>query len=138
MHNRPERSPCRATRRAVVHNPAAREIVGDADTDLPAPSRSFAPQPSRLSKSTPVGAGSTGATSERTLPREGPCIRARPPRFGSVRRNSRPPMQPWTELTHFAGFDWADDHHDIVLLDRQGAIVDQWTFDHTIQGWTTC
>lgn len=47
-------------------------------------------------------------------------------------------MKPWTELTHFAGFDWADDHHDIVLLDRQGTIVAQWTFDHTIEGWTTC
>lgn len=44
----------------------------------------------------------------------------------------------WSESTHFAGFDWADDHHDIVILDRQGAIVDQWTFDHTVEGWTQC
>ena len=44
----------------------------------------------------------------------------------------------WTEFTHFAGFDWADDHHDVVVLDRQGAIIDQWTFDHTVEGWTEC
>jgi transposase len=47
-------------------------------------------------------------------------------------------MKPWTELTHFAGFDWADDHHDIVILDRQGTIVEQWTFEHTLEGWTEC
>lgn len=47
-------------------------------------------------------------------------------------------MKPWTELTHFAGFDWADDHHDIVILDRQGKIVEQWTFEHTLEGWTEC
>lgn len=44
----------------------------------------------------------------------------------------------WTELTHFAGFDWADDHHDVVVLDRQGQVVAQWTFDHTLDGWTEC
>ena len=44
----------------------------------------------------------------------------------------------WSEFTHFAGFDWADDHHDVVLIDRQGSIIDQWTFDHTVEGWTEC
>jgi transposase len=47
-------------------------------------------------------------------------------------------MTTWTDLTHFAGFDWADDHHDVVVLDRQGAIVDQWTFEHSLEGWTLC
>ena len=44
----------------------------------------------------------------------------------------------WPEFTYFAGFDWADDHHDVVVLDRQGAIIDQWTFEHTVDGWTEC
>lgn len=47
-------------------------------------------------------------------------------------------MNTWSDLTHFAGFDWADDHHDIVVLDRQGTIVDQWTFEHSLEGWTSC
>jgi len=29
------------------------------------------------------------------------------------------------ELTHFAGFDWAKDHHDIVIVDAQGRIVSE-------------
>lgn len=44
----------------------------------------------------------------------------------------------WSEFTHFAGFDWADDHHDVVVVDRQGTIIHQWTFDHTVEGWTEC
>lgn len=47
-------------------------------------------------------------------------------------------MNAWTELTHYAGFDWADDHHDVVVLDRQGTIVERWTFDHSLEGWTEC
>lgn len=47
-------------------------------------------------------------------------------------------MNAWPELTHFAGFDWADDHHDVVVLDRSGATLDQWTFDHSLEGWTQC
>ena len=47
-------------------------------------------------------------------------------------------MNTWSELTHFAGFDWATDHHDVVVIDRDGAILDQWTFDHSLEGWTQC
>src|SRR5436190_1310374 len=39
------------------------------------------------------------------------------------------------QLTHFAGFDWAKDHHDAVILDRQGATVESMTFAHTAEGW---
>lgn len=44
-------------------------------------------------------------------------------------------MRPFAELTHFAGFDWAHDHHDIVVVDRQGAIVFHLRFDDTGEGW---
>jgi hypothetical protein len=23
-------------------------------------------------------------------------------------------MQPWSKITHYAGFDWAHDHHEVV------------------------
>ena len=24
-------------------------------------------------------------------------------------------MQPWSKITHYAGFDWAHDHHEVVI-----------------------
>jgi transposase len=47
-------------------------------------------------------------------------------------------MKPWSELTHFAGLDWAGDHHDITIVDRTGAIVAQFRFEHSAQGWNSC
>jgi transposase len=44
-------------------------------------------------------------------------------------------MRPFSELTHLAGFDWAIDHHDIVVVDRQGNIVLQLRFDDNGDGW---
>src|SRR5439155_16437223 len=29
----------------------------------------------------------------------------------------------WETITHYAGFDWAKDHHDVVIVDQQGKIV---------------
>lgn len=44
-------------------------------------------------------------------------------------------MKSFTELKHFAGFDWAKDHHDVVLVDRQGQIQKEFTFPHNAAGW---
>ena len=44
-------------------------------------------------------------------------------------------MHTFEQLTHFAGFDWAKDHHDAVILDRNGATSNRFTFAHTAQGW---
>lgn len=44
-------------------------------------------------------------------------------------------MKTWTELTHFAGFDWASDHHDVLVVDKSGAIVANKSFEHTAAGW---
>lgn len=41
----------------------------------------------------------------------------------------------WSERTAFAGFDWAYDHHDIVVEDRHGKIVDDFRFEETAEGW---
>lgn len=39
---------------------------------------------------------------------------------------------PWT---HFAGLDWAKDHHVIVVVDLQGTIVLQCQIPDTAEGW---
>jgi len=44
-------------------------------------------------------------------------------------------MKPWNELTHFAALDWADDHHDLVVVDAKGQIALELTFPHTAEGW---
>jgi transposase len=43
----------------------------------------------------------------------------------------------WTSFTHFAGLDWAKDHHDVAVVDRAGVIVLQFRFDHTAEGWAS-
>jgi hypothetical protein len=44
-------------------------------------------------------------------------------------------MHSFETLTHFAGFDWAKEHHDAVILDRQGNTVAALTFAHSAEGW---
>ena len=44
-------------------------------------------------------------------------------------------MKPHHELTHFAGFDWAKDHHDIVVVDLQGTIIAEFRIEHSLAGW---
>jgi transposase len=44
-------------------------------------------------------------------------------------------MKPWTEITHYAGFDWAKDHHGVVIVDPQGRIVADFQFQHSLEGW---
>ena len=39
------------------------------------------------------------------------------------------------DFTHYAGFDWAKDHHALVVVDRQGRIVADFEFEHTLEGW---
>jgi transposase len=36
----------------------------------------------------------------------------------------------------FAGFDWASDHHDVVVLDRAGKILLELTFEDDASGWS--
>ncbi len=43
--------------------------------------------------------------------------------------------KPWETITHYAGFDWAKDHHDVVVLDAQGKIVKDLTFEYSAEGW---
>lgn len=41
----------------------------------------------------------------------------------------------WNQYTHYAALDWASDHHDVVVVDRTGAICAEFEFAHTAAGW---
>lgn len=47
-------------------------------------------------------------------------------------------MNTWNDITHFAGFDWAKDHHDVLVVDATGKITAEFRFEHTAAGWTLC
>ena len=40
----------------------------------------------------------------------------------------------WSRRTAFAGFDWASDHHDVVV-DQHGKVVEEFRFDDSADGW---
>lgn len=44
-------------------------------------------------------------------------------------------MKSWSQITHYAGFDWAKDHHQVVILDASGHIAADFQFEHTASGW---
>jgi len=44
-------------------------------------------------------------------------------------------MKAWKDITHYAGFDWARDHHAVVIVDAQGQIVADFEFEHSREGW---
>ena len=44
-------------------------------------------------------------------------------------------MKQWQDITHYAGFDWARDHHVVVIVDSQGQIVADFEFAHSLEGW---
>jgi transposase len=44
-------------------------------------------------------------------------------------------MKEWKDITHYAGFDWARDHHAVVIVDSQGQIVADLEFQHSMEGW---
>jgi transposase len=41
----------------------------------------------------------------------------------------------WDQWTHFGGFDWAKDHHDVVVVDRNGQIVLELRIADDAEGW---
>ena len=47
-----------------------------------------------------------------------------------MHNRKRTRMKPWKDLTHYAGFDWAKDHHAVVIVDREGRIVADFEFEH--------
>ena len=52
-----------------------------------------------------------------------------------MRKNKKLHMKTWSELTHYAGLDWAKDHHVVVIVDSQGRMVADFEFEHSLEGW---
>ena len=44
-------------------------------------------------------------------------------------------MRSWNEIAYYAGFDWAKDHHDVIIVDRSGQIVVDLQIEHNASGW---
>jgi hypothetical protein len=44
-------------------------------------------------------------------------------------------MTPHSELTVYAGLDWASDHHDLIIVERRGQRLEHLRFDHTLSAW---
>jgi transposase len=44
-------------------------------------------------------------------------------------------IRAFTELTHFAGFDWASEKHDVAVVDRQGQVLLKLSVPDTAEGW---
>jgi transposase len=41
----------------------------------------------------------------------------------------------WNERQYFGALDWASNHHDVIVVDRNGAVVWQTRIEHTAAGW---
>jgi hypothetical protein len=41
----------------------------------------------------------------------------------------------FAELTHYAGFDWGKDQHQIAVVDRAGQVLLDLSFENTATGW---
>ena len=81
--------------------------------------------------------GGSSPRSDRTKAREAHRISSTGGRTGCARAasNPQPAMTTHSNLTHFAGFDWAKCHHDIVVVDVSGNIAAEFRIEHTLQGW---
>lgn len=44
-------------------------------------------------------------------------------------------MPAWQDYPHFAGLDWASDHHDIIIVNRSGGVEQSLRFGHDADGW---
>lgn len=65
---------------------------------------------------------------------EAPCIRSTHD-GATVQQPKGKQMKSWQEITHYAGFDWAKDHHEVVIVNKEGQILADFVFDHTLEGW---
>src|SRR5262249_12398899 len=63
------------------------------------------------------------------------CSGVKAKRDAKTSTKTRNNMKDWKEITHYAGLDWASDHHDLAVVDGQGNIVLQERFTHSAEGW---
>ena len=76
-----------------------------------------------------------GPSAERTSSQEDSCIRLRPSRVPVRARALTLVNTNWNQQNSFGALDWAQDHHDIIVVDRLGTIVADFAFPHTAEGW---
>jgi hypothetical protein len=80
------------------------------------------------------------------MPHEGSRISAVQPRqVKAVRRQQRDKaatsnlkttkMPTWEDYLHYAGLDWASDHHDLIVVNRAGRVEASLRFSHDQAGW---
>jgi transposase len=99
-------------------------------------SRSFVFRLKKASQSLPDHPAAPVSKSERMKAQEAPCIRtthdsATMPNKKGIK------MKPWKDITHYAGLDWARDHHAVVIVDQTGKIVSEFEYLHSLEGWKT-
>lgn len=101
----------------------------------PGGSRSYGPQLTKLSRSEPARLPAPALKSERTIALEAPGIRLTDGSAAVCGKKKGIPMTEFKELKHFAGFDWAKDHHCVVVVDGLGEVVSEFEFKHSAEGW---
>src|SRR5689334_1809763 len=107
------------------------------------PARSNRPRSTRAFRRSPAEPEASVLKSERTTSREDPVsgrlrteaqAAAAPPASRTPHRKV-PMPPPQAPITHFVGFDWAKQHHHVVILNPAGQIVAEFGFAHTEAGW---
>jgi len=142
IHRRAERA-SQAERSEAVNNFAAMNFEShlrlahdDAGRQARGRTRLRNPDPTRIEPRTPVGPGAFIKKSERTTPQEGHRIRTTQDKSHGPRASkTMSELNHWETISHYAGFDWAKDHHDVVIVSPQGQIVKSLTFEHSAEGW---
>ncbi len=128
----------------VVSTRVAGNLTRVEFADAATPTRSLVPAFTRSIGRSPVGSTGPAQKSERTSPGEGSRIRSTGSRRKGSSRGKRRvranamdkgTADSWSQRTAFVGFDWASDHHDVLLVDQHGKIVEDFRFDDSAEGW---
>ena len=145
IHQGPRRAGRNSSPQVPVNNRAVREKnscekplrrdYNGSGRIAPDGSRSYGPQLAKLNRSEPARLSAPALKSERTIAREAPSIRLTEGSAAVCGKPKGTPMMEFKELKHFAGFDWAKDHHCVVVVDQAGEIVSEFEFKHSAQGW---
>ena len=112
-----------------------RRDYNGSSRSAPGGTRSYGPQLTKLTRSEPDRLPAPARKSERTIAREAPGIRLTDGSAVVCGKHKDTPMIQYKELKHFAGFDWAKDHHCVVVVNAQGEIVSEFEFKHSAEGW---
>src|ERR1051326_3680997 len=118
----------------LVNNFAAAHHRGGEQLAAPKP-RLSSPRPERARHRSPTSVAAPGPSAERTPPQEGSYIRSHPFRVPDPLGTVTKMKTDWTDYTYFAALDWAKAHHDVMVVDRFGAIVADFQFPHSAEGW---